>query len=151
MSEEKKDGPTFPPPLAFTGDRCVCNSKEPHFVPPMFGDEGFYVCRSADVIARFEDLQAKLAKAEEERDHLRIQIRGHCALILGHCDHTDNPVDCLGEVHHAAVDRDRRLSSAVKVVEAAEDEMKHSDKVGRWTSPALRQALTEYREQTGSS
>lgn len=37
---------------AFAGGRCLnCGEPGPHFVPPSFGDEGFYMCVKRDTIS----------------------------------------------------------------------------------------------------
>lgn len=46
-------------------NRCICNSKKPHFCPPSLGEEGFYACDEEDIASRVVELQAAVKDKED--------------------------------------------------------------------------------------
>lgn len=77
-----------------------------------------------DEAARRERENATL-RAEIER--LQTAIKGHCALLRGHQHHTDNIVDCLGEVHQAFQEKDAEIQRLREALEEAQEHIHELD------------------------
>ena len=62
---------------------CICNSKEPHFCPPSFGEEGFYACDVEDIASNVAELEAWKTDYADMSAELEIKLGERIAELEG--------------------------------------------------------------------